>query len=41
MPEKKRQALEKAREVREKLRSRAGALSPSADLIREDRDHRR
>jgi hypothetical protein len=41
MPEKKQQALEKAREVREKLRSRAGALPPSAELIREDRDYGR
>jgi hypothetical protein len=37
--EKKRQTLEKAREVREKLRSRIGALFPSAELIREDRDY--
>ena len=33
-----RQVLEKAREVREKLRSKVGALPPSAELIREDRD---
>jgi hypothetical protein len=32
------QVLEKVREVREKLRSKAGTLSPSAELIREDRD---
>jgi hypothetical protein len=34
----KKQLLEKAREVREALRSKAGTLSPSAELIREDRD---
>jgi len=33
-----RLALEKAREVRERLRSKVGTLSPSAELIREDRD---
>ncbi len=38
--EKKQQALEKAQEVREKLRGRAGTLPPSAELIREDRDGR-
>ncbi len=37
-PEKKQQALEKAREVREELKSRIGTLPPSAELIREDRD---
>jgi hypothetical protein len=31
-------ALEKAREVREKLRNRVDTLPPSAELIREDRD---
>jgi len=36
--ERMRLALEKAREVREKLRSKVGTLSPSAELIREDRD---
>lgn len=36
--ERRRLALEKAREVREKLRSKVGTLSPSAELIREDRD---
>ncbi len=36
--EKKQQALEKVREVREELRSRIGMLPPSAGLIREDRD---
>ena len=36
--EKKQQVLEKAQKVREMLRSRVGTLSPSADLIREDRD---
>jgi hypothetical protein len=36
--ERRRLALEKAREVREMLRSKVGALSPSAELIREDRD---
>jgi len=36
----KREVLEKTREVREKLRSKVGALSPSAGLIREDRDRR-
>lgn len=36
--EKRRLALEKARKVREMLRSKAGTLSPSAELIREDRD---
>jgi len=35
--ERMRLALEKAREVREKLRSKVGTLSPSAELIREDR----
>jgi len=30
--------LEKAREVREMLKNKAGTLSPSAELIREDRD---
>jgi hypothetical protein len=33
-----RLALEKAREVRGRLRSKVGTLSPSAELIREDRD---
>jgi hypothetical protein len=37
--EKKRQTLEKAQEVREKLRNRIGVLFPSAELIREDRDY--
>ncbi len=36
--ERRRLALEKAREVREMLRSKVGTLSPSAELIREDRD---
>jgi len=36
--ERRRLALEKALEVREKLRSKVGTLSPSAELIREDRD---
>jgi len=36
--ERRRLALEKAREVRERLRSKVGTLSPSAELIREDRD---
>jgi hypothetical protein len=36
--ERRRLTLEKAREVREKLRSKVGTLSPSAELIREDRD---
>jgi mRNA-degrading endonuclease RelE of RelBE toxin-antitoxin system len=36
--ERRRLALEKARKVREKLRSKIGTLSPSAELIREDRD---
>jgi mRNA-degrading endonuclease RelE of RelBE toxin-antitoxin system len=36
--ERRRLALEKAQEVREKLRSKVGTLSPSAELIREDRD---
>jgi antitoxin component of RelBE/YafQ-DinJ toxin-antitoxin module len=36
--ERRRLALEKAREVREKLRSKVDTLSPSAELIREDRD---
>jgi mRNA-degrading endonuclease RelE of RelBE toxin-antitoxin system len=36
--ERRRLALEKAREAREKLRSKVGTLSPSAELIREDRD---
>ncbi len=36
--EKRRLALEKARGVRERLRSKVGTLSPSAELIREDRD---
>ncbi|AKT34726.1 hypothetical protein PYWP30_01093 [Pyrobaculum sp. WP30] len=36
--ERRQLALEKAQEVREKLRSRVGTLSPSAELIREDRD---
>jgi len=34
----KKQLLEKAREVREMLRSKAGTLPSSAELIREDRD---
>lgn len=34
----KREVLKKVREVREKLRSKAGTLPPSAELIREDRD---
>ncbi len=34
----RRLALEQAREVRERLRSKVGTLSPSAELIREDRD---
>ncbi len=37
-PEKKQQALEKVREVRDELRSRIGTLLPSAELFREDRD---
>jgi len=36
--ERRRLALEKARGVRERLRSKVGTLSPSAQLIREDRD---
>jgi mRNA-degrading endonuclease RelE of RelBE toxin-antitoxin system len=36
--ERRRLALEKARGVREMLRSKVGTLSPSAELIREDRD---
>ena len=36
--ERRRLALVKAREVRERLRSKVGTLSPSAELIREDRD---
>jgi hypothetical protein len=43
VPEKKQRTLEKAQKVREKLRSRAGPLPPSAELAREDRNcgHRR
>jgi hypothetical protein len=40
VPGKKQQALEKAQEVREKLRGRVGTLSPSAELIRRDRNDR-
>jgi hypothetical protein len=36
--EKRQQALEKARKVKEKLKSKIGTLSSSAELIREDRD---
>ena len=36
--ERRRLALEKAQEVRERLRSKIGTMSPSAELIREDRD---
>jgi len=36
--ERRRLALEKAQEVRERLRSKVGTMSPSAELIREDRD---
>ena len=36
--ERRRLALVKAREVRERLRSKVVTLSPSAELIREDRD---
>jgi hypothetical protein len=36
--ERRRLALEKALKVRERLRSKVGTLSPSAELIREDRD---
>jgi hypothetical protein len=36
--ERRRLALEKAREVRERLRSKVGTLPSSAELIREDRD---
>jgi hypothetical protein len=36
--ERRRLTLEKAREVREMLRSKVGTLPPSAELIREDRD---
>jgi hypothetical protein len=35
--EKRQQALEKARKVKEKLKDRVGTLSSSAELIREDR----
>ena len=36
--ERRRLALEKAQEVRERLRNKVGTMSPSAELIREDRD---
>ncbi len=38
MAAEKNRALEEAREMREKLRSKAGTLPSSAKLIREDRD---
>jgi hypothetical protein len=38
MAQKKQRILEKTREVREELRSKVVILSPSAELIREDRD---
>jgi len=38
MVREKREVLEKVRELREKLRSKVGMLSLSAELIREDRD---
>jgi len=38
MVREKREILEKVQELREKLRSKVGTLSPSAELIREDRD---
>ena len=38
MTGKRQLALEKARKVREGLKSKVGTLSPSAELIREDRN---